>query len=390
MIKEVLERSVDKVYPSKQALEKALSGGKKLKIYLGVDPTGPHLHLGHAVSLLILKKLQALGHQVIFLIGDFTGRIGDPSDKSAMRKPLSEKEIKGNLKTFKKQAAKIINFSGPNKALIKFNSTWHSKMKFGDLIRLAHFITVGQMLKREMFQRRLKENKTIGLHEFLYPLMQGYDSVAMDIDMEIGGRDQTFNMLVGRDLMKALKNKEKLVLATKLLEDPRTGKKLMTKSEGGLINLDDSPTDLFGKTMALSDEAIVPVAQLSTEMPIDEVIKLKDMSPRDGKIKTAFWVVRLCYGEKEAEKARNEWKNIFSKKELPTEMPALKLNTRNTKIIELLTKAGVKSKNEARRLLEQNGVKINEETVNNPNKKIDLQSGDVLKIGKHRFFKIVI
>ncbi len=388
LIREVLERAVDKIYPSKQALEKVLSGSRKIKIYLGVDPTGPHLHLGHAVSLLILKRLQKLGHQIIFLIGDFTGRIGDPSDRTAARIPLTEKEIRKNLKTFKSQASKIINFTGPNKAVLKFNSSWHSKMKFEDLIKLAQLLTVGQLIKRDMFQKRLKENKVIGLHEFLYPLMQGYDSVAMDVDMEIGGRDQTFNMLVGRDLMKTLKNKEKLVLTTKLLENPKTGKKLMTKSEGGLINLDDKPKDLFGKTMALPDEATIPVAELSTEMPLSEVKKLKNMKPRNAKLKVAFWVVRLCYSEKEAEKAKEEFIRVFSKKELPKKIPLLKIKNKKSGILELLIKAGVQSRNEARRLVLQSGVKINEETKKNPKETITFRGGEVLKIGKHRFFKI--
>lgn len=388
-IKEVLERAVDKIYPSKQALEKALKSGKKLKIYLGVDPTGPHLHLGHAVSLLILKRLQKLGHQIIFLIGDFTGRIGDPSDKLAMRKPLSEKEIKNNLKTFKEQASKIISFAGKNKALVDFNSRWHSKMKFGDLIKLAHFLTVQQMIKRDMFQKRLKEDKVIGFHEFLYPLMQGYDSVAMDVDMEIGGRDQTFNMLVGRDLMRKLKHKDKLVLATKLLEDPQTGKKLMTKSEGGLINLDDTPENLFGKTMALPDSAITPVAELSTEMPVNEVKNLKSMDPRDAKIKVALWVVKLCYDEKTAEKAKEEFIRTFSKKDAPARIPVLRITNKES-VMELLVRAGVPSKSEARRLMVQGGVKIEGVTKKNPNEKMTFRGGEVLKIGKRRFYKISI
>ncbi len=390
LIKEVLERAVDKIYPSKQALEKALNSEKKLKIYLGIDPTGPHLHLGHATNLLTLKKLQKLGHQIILLIGDFTGRIGDPSDRLAARKPLTEKEIKENLKTFKKQAAKIINFSGKNGALLKFNSAWHSKMTFGDLIKLAHLLTVQQMLKREMFQKRLKENRVIGLHEFLYPLMQGYDSVAMNVDMEIGGTDQTFNMLVGRDLMRKLKNKEKFVLTTKLLENPKTGKKLMSKSEGGLINLDDGPKDLFGKTMALADEAITAIAEYSTEMPLNEVKQLKNMNPREAKLKVAFWVVKLCYGERIAKKAKEEFIRIFSKKELPTKMPALRIKNKELGIIEILIKAGVPSKSEARRLIKQGAVELKGRKVTDPQEKLSLRRGNVLKIGKKRFFRIVL
>jgi tyrosyl-tRNA synthetase len=261
-------------------------------------------------------------------------------------------------------------------------------MKFEDVLKLTQLLTVQQLIKRDMFRKRLKENKVIGLHEFLYPLMQGYDSVAMDVDMEIGGRDQTFNMLVGRDLMKVVKNKEKLVLATKLLEDPKTGKKLMTKSEGGLINLDDLPRDLFGKTMALPDEAITLVAELSTEMPMREVKELKKMKPRDAKLRVAFWVVKLCHGEKAAEKAKEEFIRVFSKKELPEKMPVLRIRNKKMRIVELLIKAGVSSKSEARRLILQGGVKINEETKKNPTERIVLHGGEILKIGKKRFFKI--
>jgi len=387
-IKEVLERAVDKIYPSKQALETVLNGGRKLKIYLGVDPTGPHLHLGYATNLLVLKRLKNLGHQIIFLIGDFTGRIGDPSDRLAARKPLSEKEVRQNLQTFKKQASKIINFAGPNKALVKFNSAWHSKMKFEDILKLAQLLTVQQMSKRDMFQKRLKENRVIGLHEFLYPLMQGYDSVAMNVDMEIGGTDQTFNMLVGRDLMKVLKHKEKFVLTTKLLENPKTGRKLMNKSEGGFINLDDEPENLFGKTMALPDEAIMPVAEFSTEMPWSEVKQLKNMSPRDAKLKVASWVVKLFYGEKPAAEAAAKWEKTFSKKELPAKVPTLRIGHKESGIMGILIKAGVPSKSEARRLIAQGAVELNGEKKVKPQEKINFQKGDVLKIGKHRFFKI--
>lgn len=390
LIHEALERSIDKIYPSKQVLEKALLSGRKLKVYLGIDPTGPHLHLGHITNLLTLKKLQALGNQIILLIGDFTGRIGDPSDRLATRKPLTKKEVRENLKTFKKQASKIINFTGPNKALLKFNSKWYSEMKFEDVLKLAQKLTVQQLIKRDMFQKRLKEGKLIGLHEFLYPLMQGYDSVAMDIDMEIGGTDQTFNMLVGRDLMRALKNKNKFVLTTKLLEDPKTGNKLMNKSEGGLINLDDGANDMFGKVMAIDDAAISSLAEFSTEMPMDKIAILKKTKPRDAKLEVAFWVVKLCHGETVAKKAKEEFVRVFSKKELPKKIPSLKIRKKKINIVELVAKAQNTSKSEARRLIEQGAVKINGKIKRDSQETLVLKGKETLKLGKHRFFKIVL
>ena len=398
LLNEALERYTDKIYPSQRALKERLESGDKLIIYIGVDPTGPHLHLGHATNFILLKRFQDMGHRIIFLIGDFTARIGDPADKLATRKPLSEKEIKENLKTFKEQTAKLINFSGKNAARIKFNSAWLAKMTLEDVIRLSMNFTVQQMIERSMFKKRIAENKPIGLHEFLYPLMQGYDSVAMAVDAEVGGTDQMFNMLIGRELLKRLKNKEKFVITTPLLEHPKTGKKLMNKSEGGLINLDDEPKDMFGKVMALDDEAMFNVARLSTTMPQKKLDGLKKLKPRDAKLNIASEVVGLYHGNKEAEAARKEFLRVFSKKEAPEEMPKLRIppsprlrrasKNNESGIMDLLLMAGVKSKSEARRLIKQGGVKINDKNVKSPDEKPKLKDGDILKIGKRRFFRI--
>jgi len=395
VIKEVLERSVEKIYPSKDALEKAMLGGRHLKIYLGVDPTGPHLHLGHLTNILILKKLQQLGHEIIFLIGDFTAQIGDPTDKLAARKPLSQKEIKENYKTFKKQVSRIIKFSGTNAVKVKFNSKWLSKMKFADVVRLAQNFTVQQMIQRDMFQERIKADKPIGVHEFLYPLMQGYDSVAMDVDMEIGGNDQTFNMLVGRDLAKIYKNKEKFVLTTKLLINPKTDRKLMNKSEGGLINLDDKPEDIFGKVMAIADEAMFEIAELSTEMPKDKINSLKNsvlnnkMNPRDAKLEIAKAVVQTIYDKKTAGESKEEFLKLFAKHEKPEEIQTCKLAAANYKLVDLLVETKLaSSKGEARRLIEQGGVKINDEKKTDPNGIIQISKEIILQVGKRHFLKV--
>ncbi|MBU6500481.1 MAG: tyrosine--tRNA ligase [Patescibacteria group bacterium] len=399
-IKEVLNRSVSAIYPSREALEKALSSGKKLKIYLGVDPTGPHLHLGQLTNLLLLKKLQNLGHEIIFLIGDFTGRIGDPTDKLATRKQLTEKDVAINMKTFKEQVGRIINFSGKNAVKIAFNSKWLAKMTLTDWIGISANVTVQQMIERDMFRERLKGGKPIFIHEFFYPLMQGYDSVAMDVDMEIGGNDQTFNMLMGRHLMKTYKNKEKFVLTTKLLEHPKTGRKLMNKSEGGMINLDDEPADIFGKVMALDDVSIVPVAELCTEMPLADVEKIKKTlvdgksNPRDSKFDVAEAVVKTIYGEKEAAAARARYIEMFSKKEIPEDLPVYKIVENNltafgtiATIIKAIEHRDI-SNSEARRLVEHGGFEVAGTVKKDPKEKINLKGGEIIRIGKKKFFRV--
>ncbi|MFA6365526.1 MAG: tyrosine--tRNA ligase [Candidatus Paceibacterota bacterium] len=391
-IEELLTRGVDTIYPTKDTLRETLLSGRRIRLYLGIDPTSPHLHLGHAGSILMLRKFQDLGHEVILLFGDFTARIGDPTDKLAARKPLTKMEVAENLTTFKKQAGKILDFSGLNAAKVKFNASWHSKLTFEEVITLASHFTVQQMLERSMFQERLKAGKPIGLHEFLYPLMQGYDSVEMDVDLEVGGTDQTFNMLAGRTLMKVMRGREKFVITNRLLEDPITGKK-MSKTEGTLVNLDDEPNDMFGKVMALPDELIVYIAELSTMMPmarIEELQKklIKGENPRDSKLVVAEEVVTLYHSAKEAKEAKEEWLRVFSKKEKPEDAPKLKITKKELSLLELLLEAGVESKSEGRRLVDQGAVKINDETQKDANKIIVLTAGTIVRIGKHRFFEI--
>ncbi len=389
-IKEVLERSVDKIYPSREALEKVLLSGKKLRIYLGVDPTGPHLHLGQLTNLLVLKKLQNLGHEIIFLIGDFTARIGDPSDKLATRKPLTEKEVAQNMETFKEQVDRIISFGGKNAVKIAFNSRWLAEMNLADWLKLSSNITVQQLIERDMFSERLKAGKPIAASEFAYPLMQGYDSVALDVDMEVGGTDQTFNMLVGRHLTKIYKNKEKFVLTTKLLEHPKTGKKLMNKSEGGMINLDDAPKDIFGKVMALDDVSMFPVAEFCTEMPLENIGKLRKLNPRDAKLDIAEAVVKTIYGEKAAAAAREKFIEVFSKKEMPGDLQELKVKSGATLLEVVLASGAAKSKSEARRLVEQGAVEVAGAVKKDPTEVLNLKGGEVVRIGKKAFFRVKI
>ena len=270
-IKEILTRYSDKIYPSSEAFLKKIAKAK-IRIYIGIDPTGPDLHLGHSTNFFVLQKLQELGHTVTLLIGDFTARIGDPTDKLATRKRLSKKEVLENAKTYKKQVSNLINFTGKNKAQIMFNSKWLSKLTFEDTIELAAHTTFSQIKKRDMFRRREKEGKDIYLHEFLYPLMQGYDSVAMKVDAELGGTDQTFNMLVGRDLVKKYTGNNKYVITTKLLINPKTNKKIMSKREGNYVSLQDTPENMYGKVMALPDEVVITCMTLCTKIPLSKLI----------------------------------------------------------------------------------------------------------------------
>ncbi|MEK7452528.1 MAG: tyrosine--tRNA ligase, partial [Patescibacteria group bacterium] len=297
-IEHVLTRGVENIYPSFEYLEARLHEGKQLTLYLGIDPTGPDLHLGHAIPLRKMAELQKLGHKLILLVGDFTGMIGDPTDKSATRVRLTREQVLANAAKYQEQASKIISFEGENAAEIKYNSEWLDKLTLRDATELASNFTVQQFLERDMFEKRLKEGKPIHLHEFLYPLMQAYDSVAMDVDGEIGGNDQTFNMLAGRDLMKTMKQKEKFVITSKLLVDP-TGKK-MGKSEGNMITLSDTPDDVFGKVMSWTDGMIIPGFEILTDLPNGEIKEMKiamgdGVNPRDFKVKLAKEVVSTFF-----------------------------------------------------------------------------------------------
>lgn len=384
-----LTRGIEAIFPSIESFRQALQSGRRLTIYHGADPTGPHLHLGHATNLLLLRRLQDLGHRVIFLIGDFTARIGDPSGKASARQPLSEKEIRQNFSTFRQQVAKVVRFHGWNRARVVWNSRWLRRLRAVDLLELMGKMTVGQMIERDMFQERLKRGAPIWLHEFLYPLLQGYDSVALDVDAEIGGNDQTFNMLMGRDLLKTYKNREKFVISTTLLVDPRTGKKLMNKSEGGLINLDDEPSEMYGKVMALPDEVIFSVAELCTLIPEATIVEWRTLHPRDAKMKVAKAVVALYHNERLAIKAEEEFVATFQKGAVPSETPEVKAVSGELLGAVLLRADRVASNGEFRRLISAGAIgEINGLTISDPH--FIIQQPLVLKIGKHRFLRIVL
>lgn len=393
-IEEVLTRSIDTIYPTKDALAELLKSGKQLRVYMGIDPTATYAHLGHATNYIILRRLHDMGHKIVVLIGDFTAMIGDPSDKGAARKRLTKEDVLSNLKTFKEQIGKILNFDDKDNPIeLRFNSEWLSKLTFEDAVELASHFTVQRMLERDNFQKRIKEEKPLYVHEFFYPLMQGYDSVALNADVEIGGTDQTFNMLAGRTLVKAYQNREKLVVTTTLLENPVTGEKLMSKSLGTGIGLDENPSDMFGKTMALPDEAIIQVFIDCTYLSMDEIKGLDEQlkagaNPRDLKMRLAYEIVKMYHSEEDAKREKDNFINTFTQKQLPTDI--LEIAPSVYDVATLLVEAKIcKSKSEARQVVDQGGVKVNEEKVPAGEYDFAVKAGDVIQKGSRFFVKVI-
>jgi tyrosyl-tRNA synthetase len=391
IIDRILNKAVEQILPDKKSLEKKLLSGQKLNIYQGFDPTAPTLHMGHAVMMYKLEDFRKLGHNVIFLIGDFTARIGDPSDKKeardSARKALTKEEIANNLKLYVEQASHIIDIDNKeNPVQILYNSTWLEPLDFGDIIKLASEFTVQQMIKRSMFQKRLEEDKPIYLNEFLYPLMQGYDSVMMDIDVEVGGNDQLFNMLAGREMVRNHLNKEKFVVAGKLLTTAQGDK--MGKSEGNMIKLSDDPKDIYGKVMAFTDEQIVEGFELLTSANLDEVATIKeryenDENPMNLKKELAFRVTAELKSKDEAKIAEEYFESIFQNKSINTGLKEVEVNKEDYNILELITEVDLApSKSQARRLIEQSAVQVNEKKVSDWQISINLTQPITLKVGK--------
>lgn len=455
-IEQLLTRGVDKIYPTKDALEKVLKSGKRIRLYTGWDPTTGEVHIGHTVVMRKLRQFQELGHELIFLLGTFTATLGDPTGKLSARKAMTIEETKKNAASFLKQAGKVIDFAGPNAAQIKYNHEWLSPMNLADIIKLASNFTVQQMIKRDMFTERMSvkiecpecheffrsralqafgyefEEGTFGvkaidakefctacgyevdfnnqqklsglkiipptpiyLNEFLYPLMQGYDSVAMDVNLEVGATDQTFNMLAGRTLMKALKNKEKFVLTVPLLTDS-SGKKI-GKTEGNVIGIADPPNDLYGKVMALGDDAIITVFELCTDVSLDDIEKMKKelkkgANPRDLKALLARTLVAMYHDVSAAKSAEDNFNKLFREHEAPEEIAEIKVKKDKWNIIDLLIETNLaSSRSEARRLIEQGGIKVEGQTL----KEIDTEvvvakKGTIIQRGKRQFVKVVL
>lgn len=375
----LLTKGVEEVIV-KDHLEHVLKSGKRLRVKFGIDPTSPELHLGHLVPLLKLKQFQDAGHKVVLIIGDFTAMIGDPSGRSETRKPLTEAEIKNNFKTYEKQAGKILNMK---KVEVRRNEEWYQKGGVKIIARLAAAASLQQVLHRSDFQERLKEASDITLLETLYPLLQGYDSVEIRADVEVGGIDQKFNLLMGRRVQRFFGQSEQDVLMTPLLLG-LDGIRKMSKSYKNIIALNEKPEDLFGKVMAVPDNLLKSYFDLLTAMEYPE-----SLSPYDVKQVLSYELVKILHGEKKAEVAKERFHQMFSKREIPEDIPTIGLKENEINVIELLLLAGVKSKTEARRLITQKSVDVDGRTVADSNEIFTTDEPTVLKVGKKRFFRVV-
>ncbi len=390
----LLTRRVDKIYPSREELEKVLRSGKKLRLYQGFDPSSPVLHIGHLAGLKKLADFQKAGHEVIFLIGDFTGMIGDPTGKGSGRQLLTHEQVLKNADEYKKQAGRVLKFNqedctgGEQPVKIMFNYDWSIKLTFADLIKIASNVTAQNMWERDMFQERVKRGQEVWLHELLYPLAQGYDSVAMDVDLEIGGTDQMFNMMVGRELMRKIKNKNKFVLTTPLLTD-KNGRKI-GKTEGNAIAIADPPAKLFVNMMTLPDDVIIPAFELITDVPQEEIDNYKKQlvggdNPMNLKKLLAFTVVKELNNDDAAKQAQEEFARAVQGGEVPENI--LEVKVENNVTVSDVVSTQVVSRNEAKRLIEQGAVEINGKVVKD--QKLVIGKNSVVKIGKKKFIKIV-
>lgn len=391
-IHDLLTRAVSEAIV-KDHLETALKSGRRLRIKFGIDPTAPDIHLGHAVPLMKLRQFQDLGHRAVLIIGDFTARIGDPSGRTEARKPLSDAVIRKNLKNYLAQAGKIINIK---KAEIHYNSEWFGKMKAAELHDLMSRVTVQQILKRQDFRERIKKDQDIMTNEMMYPLFQGYDSVKVRADVEMGGQDQILNMLMGRRIQRSFDMPEQDILATWLIEGT-DGIKKMSKSFGNYIGVDEKPRSMFGNIMSIPDSLIIKYFLALTTISDKDIAKIeielksRKSNPRDAKIKLAHEIVKIYHGLKKAEEAAHEFHKIFIDKELPGKMPAVSLKAGAYSIIDLLVSSGLAaSKSEARRLVEQGAVKIDSGTIKDIKAELKISGSVIVQSGKRNFRKIIV
>src|SRR3989338_2280382 len=378
------------VIPTKEELFSRLLSGERLKIYIGADPTSSALHLSHAKNYMLLEELRQLGHEVFILFGDLTAQIGDPANRRDTRPQLSEKQVKENVKGWISQIKPLMDFyNKENPPRILFNSEWLSKLSLKDVIFLAAHFTVQQMIERDMFEKRLESNIPIYLHEFLYPLMQGYDSVAIDVDIELCGTDQIFNALAGRTLMKRLKNKDKFIIVVNLMANPKTGE-LMSKSKGTGVLLSSPPNEMFGAIMAQPDEMIELFFINNTRIPLVEKDKIMALGPRIAKARVAFEIVKKFYGEEKAKLAEQEFVKRFSEKSIKDSgVPGVRIKG-NTVLVEFIFSQGLaKSKAEARRLVLAGAIDIDGKTRKDPKFVVAPSSGQVLKVGKKKFVRVL-
>ena len=389
-IQRSLSKNVEQILPDKEKLA-VLMSKRKIRLYNGIDPTGTKLHLGHSIPLRKLQEFADLGHEAIIVVGTGTVLAGDPSLRDKARPKITQKEIKDNIKTWKKQASKVLDFS---KVKIKYNGDWLTKLKLAEILDIASNISAVQLFQRDMFQKRLEKGGTVWMNEVLYPILQGYDSVYMDVDLEIGGTDQVFNMLVGRDLMQKMKSKEKFVMTLPMILG--TDGKPMSKSSGNCIWLDDEPNEMYGKIMSIPDEIIIPYFKTLTDIPEEKIFEYEEnikngtVNPVELKKKLAIKIVEMYHGKKSSLNASEEFNRIFCQNEMPSEMPKIEIKEEKINILELLVKTKItSSRAEARRLIEQGGVKINGEIQNDWKKEIKTEKEMIIQAGKRKFVKII-
>jgi tyrosyl-tRNA synthetase len=389
-MEELFTRGVEQII-GREEIEQAVKDGRKLRIKFGVDPTRPDIHIGHAVLLRQLRQFQDMGHTVIFLIGDYTTKIGDPSGRSKTRPVLDDAEIAANAQTYLDQVGLILDVK---KAEIRYNSEWLSKLSFADLLQLASHISVAQLTERDDFKNRLESGVELALHELLYPLMQAYDSVALEADIEFGGNDQLFNLMAGRALQKKLGQRPQAVFVSELLVGT-DGSKKMSKSLDNYIGLTDEPLDMYGKVMSIPDNLIAPYYKLCTEIALDQIDALvktlaAGANPRDSKASLAREIVRMYHGEDEALKAEQAWNSQFREGALPEEIAEFKITDKRMPLIDVLVESGMAaSKSEARRLIEQGGVKLDGEAQSIESAPV-FANDDILQVGKRRYLKLKV
>lgn len=398
---EILKRGVAQIVSEEELLdklEKSVAEGRPLKIKYGADPSAPDIHLGHTVCLRKMRQFQELGHEVLFIIGDFTGRIGDPTGKSETRRQLSEEEVQANARTYREQVFKILD---PARTRVLFNSAWLGKLNFYDVINLSAKYTVARMLERDEFQKRLSEGRPLGIHELLYPLAQAYDSVAIEADLELGGTDQTFNFMVARDIQREFGQEPQVVLTMPILVGT-DGVNKMSKSLGNYIGINDEPSDMYGKCMSIPDQLILQYFELVTDVPMAKVrqmeadMKSGKLNPMDAKMWLAREIVTLFHGKEDAELAEREFVRVFRQKDAPHEIPvvtipAAQLTDGRMPIVALLSLTGLAPSNsEARRLIAQGGVRLDGSKVSDERALVDVRDGMLLKVGKRRFAKLAL
>ncbi|BAU29313.1 tyrosyl-tRNA synthetase [Aneurinibacillus soli] len=395
----IICRGVAEIVPEEEMrkkVERSVATGTPLKVKLGLDPSAPDIHVGHTVVLHKLRQFQEMGHTVQILIGDFTGRIGDPTGKSETRKPLTEEEVKVNAATYVEQFAKILDI---DKIEVNYNSTWLAPLTFADVVTLAAKTTVARMLERDDFEKRYTSNQPISIHEFFYPLMQGYDSVALESDVELGGTDQKFNLLMGRQLQKEYGQEQQCALTMPIIEG-LDGVQKMSKSLGNYIGISEAPNEIYGKSMSIPDELMVKYYELATDITLEELAQLKagladgSVHPRDAKMRLARTFVQMYHGEEAADEAENHFKTVFQQRALPTDIPEKEVATTELEdgklwIVKLLSVLElVPTNGEARRMVQQGAVKINEEKVESVDDHIVVEDGMIVQVGKRKFAKV--